>query len=425
MEIREIAEKGAHFLTIKSMDGDIRIESRRKLEIKIEKNKVRKTISGERAALGVRAISGKKLGFATSISFPDDISRVVEKAILSARFGQPDPFLTLPSDPSVSHVTGICNKNLAAVSVTELSELAKQLIWGVEERGAQIDLGILKVDVFKFHVANTEGISKGYEETIFSLHLSCIRENNEAFDYIISRELPQNFMKIGEECARKITTQLKKCSLQKELLKKKVILASSIASEILFFPLAFAVYAPGVGTVKVGDMIGRETLNIIDDGTLRGGIRSSPIDGEGNPSMKTPVVTSGVVKNLLHTEYTANMMKTSPTGNAKIESTSLPRPIQTNFIVKKTSKETLRDKGIFVERFLGDVDLFNGNFSGRVEKATFVRNEEALYELRPFNIAGNSFSCFRYVEELGNEKKPDIKGIYSPVAVLKGYEFGT
>jgi len=77
---------------------------------------------------------------------------------------------------------------------------------------------------------------------------------------------------------------------------------------------------------KLGQKIAGNNVNVIDDGTLRGGFGTSPFDGEGVPTRRTVVIENGVLKSYLLNTYTAKKLGMQTTGNASRGLAGAPRP---------------------------------------------------------------------------------------------------
>ena len=67
-------------------------------------------------------------------------------------------------------------------------------------------------------------------------------------------------------------------------------------------------------------MISIPALNIYDDGLNDKNISSAPFDGEGTPTKKITLINKGKLENFLHSESTAKIFKTKPTGHAGLGS---------------------------------------------------------------------------------------------------------
>ena len=71
---------------------------------------------------------------------------------------------------------------------------------------------------------------------------------------------------------------------------------------------------------SIGETLSTEALNIYDDGLNEKNITSAPFDGEGTPTKKLCLINKGILKNFLHSESTARVFKTNPTGHAGLGS---------------------------------------------------------------------------------------------------------
>ena len=71
---------------------------------------------------------------------------------------------------------------------------------------------------------------------------------------------------------------------------------------------------------SIGDLISIPALNIYDDGLNDKNISSAPFDGEGTPTRKLNIINNGKLENFLHSESTARIFNTKPTGHAGLGS---------------------------------------------------------------------------------------------------------
>ena len=71
---------------------------------------------------------------------------------------------------------------------------------------------------------------------------------------------------------------------------------------------------------SIGDLISIPALNIYDDGLNKKNISSAPFDGEGTPTRKLSIIKKGILENFLHSESTAKIFNTNPTGHAGLGS---------------------------------------------------------------------------------------------------------
>ena len=88
---------------------------------------------------------------------------------------------------------------------------------------------------------------------------------------------------------------------------------------------------------SIGEQLSTKALNLYDDGLNDNNITSAPFDGEGTPSKKICIINNGKLKSFLHSESTARIFKTIPTGHAGLGSKVSVSP---DWLVVEKSEET-------------------------------------------------------------------------------------
>ncbi|RLE57166.1 MAG: hypothetical protein DRJ40_02275 [Thermoprotei archaeon] len=84
---------------------------------------------------------------------------------------------------------------------------------------------------------------------------------------------------------------------------------------------------------SIGVKVGCEELTVIDDPTIEWCAGSYFIDDEGVKARSKVLIENGVLTNLLHTRWSAHVLGTHPTGNARGLFT-VPKAMQSNLVVK-------------------------------------------------------------------------------------------
>ena len=87
---------------------------------------------------------------------------------------------------------------------------------------------------------------------------------------------------------------------------------------------------------SLGELISIPALNIYDDGLNESNISSAPFDGEGTPTKKLCLINKGKLENFLHSESTARIFQTNPTGHAGLGSKV---SVSTDWLVIERSNE--------------------------------------------------------------------------------------
>jgi len=85
---------------------------------------------------------------------------------------------------------------------------------------------------------------------------------------------------------------------------------------------------------RIGQAIGSELLNVIDDGTLPGGLGTAPVDAEGVPSTYRHPIVNGSLRSYLSDTASARRMNGASTGNTARQDFRHPPAIRPrNFIL--------------------------------------------------------------------------------------------
>lgn len=161
---------------------------------------------------------------------------------------------------------------------------------------------------------------------------------------------------------------------------------------------------------KVGKKVVSKSLNVWDDGLLKGGWGTSSFDGEGVSRQKTPLLTEGAVNGFLYDTYWAQRDGIRSTGNASRSNyKSLPGVGISNIYIGKgrvllEGLLTRIDKGLFITEILGahTINSVSGDFSLGAA-GLWVEGGKIQYPVRGMAIAGNLLGLFSKVEECGSD----------------------
>ena len=121
----------------------------------------------------------------------------------------------------------------------------------------------------------------------------------------------------------------------------------------------------------VGEQVASDVLTVVDDGRLLDGPGAAPFDGEGVPTGRTELLSSGVLNGFLHNTYTARRGDTRSTGNAVRGYRSTPGVGTTNLFVQpgdRSFEQLLREAegGVLVQDVTGvhsGANPISGEFS--------------------------------------------------------------
>ena len=122
------------------------------------------------------------------------------------------------------------------------------------------------------------------------------------------------------------------------------------------------------------------------------------------------IIERGVLRKFIYNTYTAKKAGTQTTGNGAGSANSPPTVSTTNFIIKpgKSKLESLISeikKGIIINRFSGNVNPVNGDFSGVVKGGRYVKDGNITYATKEVMMAGNIFKALKDVTGISKEKR--------------------
>ena len=337
------------------------------------------TFAGSRG-VGVRLISDGRLGFA-HVADPsvDEVRDAVARARENAAVATPDPFNALPAAEPIEPLDGLFSEALATMATDEKVPIAL----GMERAATTTDARVRKTEAVRYGdavgaaaIASTEGVRAEYRGTGCWVVVVTLAEQDgdtqTGFSYRIARRV--------------------------EDLDHDGVVAEAVQKQrSLFGPL-------------VGEHVASDVLTVVDDGRLLDGPGAAPFDGEGVPTGRTELLSSGVLNGFLHNTYTARRGTTRSTGNAVRGYRSSPGVGTTNLFVQpgdRSFEQLLREAegGVLVQEVTGvhsGANPISGEFS---VGATGLRiSGGALGEpVREMTIASTIPEMLQSVAALGSE----------------------
>ena len=171
----------------------------------------------------------------------------------------------------------------------------------------------------------------------------------------------------------------------------------------------FAYANPSAQQMMVlGQRIGPESLNVIDDGSLPGRRGTHRYDDEGTPTRRTELIRHGVLVGRLHSRETAARMGEAPTGNARSTGYRFPPLVRmTNTYIDQGAtsfNDMIRDikLGVYAcDAFGGETMLENFSFSAGY--GYMIRNGRVAEVVKDVVLGGNLFTTLQDIVAIGND----------------------
>lgn len=384
------------------------------------------TRRGLDAGVGIRAVVGKRVGFASASSISEEIIlETAKNAVKIAKTRPEDPdFKHLPDPKKPSAKRGIYDEELVTKSSDELIKIASDSI----KRGFDKSSAVKKIDynltkqVGVFAVVNSRGVEIGDSYTIISSWASVKAERTgetvTAYEIFSSRRFEEEpLLTVSEKAAERALRMFGGKKLERAFIGQAVI-ENFVVSDFLW-PLTYNVNARNVQEKRSGfanklnTEVANEKVTILDDGTLPEGLMTFTVDMEGIPMTKKTLIEKGVLKTFVYDSYTAFREGRESTGNAMRRSfENLPAPSTTNIVMEamanKGAQELIMeiDKGVYIGGFtMGShlTDPLKGTFSVTSLNAFYVENGDIKYPLKSVTAGGNFYELLRNILIVGSD----------------------
>jgi PmbA protein len=289
-------------------------------------------------------------------------------------------------------------------------------------------------------LVNSNGFQFSYDHSLASVSVTAVAEeageSEVGWDFNFSHFFNQlDVENVGRSAGTKALERLGGKRIPSGVYP--ALIRNDVASEFLSF-LAHSFLADQVQKGKSplkgkrGERFFSPLLTIVGDGLYAKGISTAPVDGEGVPSQRTPLVGQGVVTGYLYDRYWANRENQSSagsrvgsTGNSRRHGIKSPPGVGiSNFFIEPGDLDLPKlmenlSRGIVVEEVMGlhTVDPISGDFSLGCA-GEWVERGERVHPVKSIAIAGNLFEVFRNVIGIGADLR-FFGGIGSPTLLVR------
>ncbi|MBD3160009.1 MAG: hypothetical protein GF309_14610 [Candidatus Lokiarchaeota archaeon] len=165
---------------------------------------------------------------------------------------------------------------------------------------------------------------------------------------------------------------------------------------------------------KLGERLGPENLNIVDDPTLPGMRGSFDYDWEGTKATRRTLVKNGILTELLHSLETASRLDKNPNGAARSQSFMYgPLPRMSNTFMESGEwevDEMIEDTGnglLLCSFNYGYTDPAKGQFMFQASHGFEITDGQVGPMVRDVSIAGQILDMLPRIDAIGNDFKMD------------------
>lgn len=165
---------------------------------------------------------------------------------------------------------------------------------------------------------------------------------------------------------------------------------------------------------RLGQKVASELCTIVDNGTLANRRGSLNIDDEGIPTQNNVLIENGILKNYMMDKRNGRLMGVPSTGNGRRESYShvpMPRMTNTYMLAGQSDPEEIIasvKKGLYAVNFGGgQVDITSGKFVFSASEAYLIENGKIGAPVKGATLIGNGPDTLTRVSMVGNDLKLD------------------
>lgn len=408
-------------------------ESRRTM-VKARGGAVDSLSRSETRGVGVRVIREGRLGYAWGADpSPEEAAALVAVAREGAAGAGEDEANVLP-DPEVAEpLPGLFREGQAGLPPERKVAVALDL----ERAAVAAHPEVRKVEeviygdaVGRVAVVSTHGVDAAYARTATWCLVSALAERDgetqSGFSFATARELDElDWAGAAREAAERGARLL---GGRKPTTERLPVILDPWAASSFLGVLAGALSAEeaqkgrSLLAGREGERVGTERVTLIDDGRLPDGPAAAPVDDEGVPTDRTPLIERGELRAFLHNTATAHRAGVSSSGNAGRGSyRQVPGVGPTNLFLEPGAdgpEELLRRAGraVYVQDVTGvhsGANPVTGQFS---VGATGMRVSDGVpaEPLREMTIASTLLDVLATVEGVGSDLRFFPGGIGAP-----------
>ncbi|MGH9921114.1 MAG: TldD/PmbA family protein [Nitrososphaerales archaeon] len=412
----------------------------REAEVFLENNDLKQVKSHKIGSMGVRVFVKNALGFASVNSLEKEkVLDAVNRAIKIASVSPKDKHNGLPKKNSVQMLKGIYDSNAEGFEPADATKCATELLKTARSYDSRVsvDSGTFNSSVLTHALYNSNSIELEERISVFSWDIMGMAlDGNDVsnFDFQFNGTHSAKDIDVATTAEDFANTVVKSLNARKiDSLKGSMLLSPNAAHELIQGVLTFSINSNNVQKKtsrfarKVGKTVASKKLTVIDDATFVDGLSAESFDREGVGHKRNVIIDKGVLKRYIYNTYTANKDRTKSTGNAVGGTTSPPSVGSTNLIIEGDSKDLDHmigeiKKGVLINRFSGNVNPVNGDFSGVVKGGHLIENGNIVCPVKEVMVAGNVFDSMKNISGLSRERKK-IFDSFLPYMTIEGISF--
>jgi PmbA protein len=395
-------------------------------EVRVHGGEVESFTAATRRGLGLRVWIGGRVGygFGTDLS-TEGLAQVAAGAVEAARAADADEFAGPPGKGGpVPAVAGLSDPTRAEWSGARVAELAlevERVALDADSRVVGVEQAVYFDSGERVAIAGSAGSAGEYETSTCYAYLQALAEGETGRETGLGFGLargpagldPAAIGREGSERATEMIGSVKPASRSCPVVLDPTVAAAFVGLLGKALGADSAQRGRSPLAERLGDEVAAEAFVLYDDGLDPDGFATSPIDAEGTPRRRTPLVEGGRLLTFLFDSYTARRGGAVSTGNAGRSGYRSPPGVSASNLVVSPGSADLSELlgeaegGVLVNDVAGlhsGVNPVTGVFSvGASGRA--IREGAPAEPLREFTIASDLVSMLRAVRAVGSQPR--------------------
>lgn len=413
-------ERAIELVRTRGHAGDALWRRAEHTSVTFESGRLKACAAAEETGVNLRVLADGRVGVAGTTA--EDAEDLVTRALASAALGETVPLVFPASAPLPSLTTA--SPAAAGAPLDRLIAIGAELVSRVAREGCQVNVSIER-EVARTRVVNTTGADAAYPTTAVSVGVDLARFAGDdvlfVSDQYAGADLPTaaDLDTLVRSIEDRYAPALRVVAPPEGALP--VVFTPGGLSAILL-PLEQALSGKsvlqGVSPLgaKTGERVFDERLSVTDDPLAPGRPGSRPVDDEGTPSVRRPLVERGVVRGFIYDLETAARAGTATTGNGARGTFGKPYVTYSNLVLG--SREVGRGSGRFggglldgitdgllIEDLIGvgQGNVIGGAFSHPVALAYRIERGEITGRVKDAAVAGNVYGLLKRIGAFGDD----------------------
>ncbi len=407
-----------------AIDADVFYSEGESRHVSLREGQPEEDVNGFGHSVTLRALlPGGRQGLAFANHFErSDLSELVQWSLSNAAVAEPDPFVEIGGGPELPDEDDLALEDPRILAYTheeriKACEEMTKAANNADPRVASVRSASWSDGWGSVFLANTKGFSSWQGGTTASCGVAVVLKENESYEMG------------GFGVDARFAEKLDPVSVAVQAVRKTALIlggtpVSTGRMTIFLDPESCADFIDAISDLflapnilrnksllkgKLKTKVASAALSLVDDGRLRGGLGTSPFDGEGTRTRRTSILAGGFLENYLYDLRSARESGVASTGNAVRGSGTAPDAGCSNLYPvpgDKTPEALFREagKGLLVTEIMGlhTINPVSGDFSLGV-KGALIEGVEPVRPVAEVTVAGNLADWLRQVHAVGND----------------------